>query len=126
MKNKLKFPKYRIKLGPIEKGYLKDQRLTTSSIPKKGKRVLLREMSNVSTGGDAIDVTDKIPAKFKKAALKAVKTLDVTFCGLDMMINGNDFSIVELNFNPALFMHRYPFEGKAQHVEKAVLDTLGF
>ena len=42
------------------------------SIPQKDEIIYLRENSNVSTGGDSIDVTDQIPDDYKKIAVDAV------------------------------------------------------
>lgn len=117
---------YPLSLGMTEKTHLKKQRLTTKSIPKKGKQIFLRENTNVSTGGDAIEVSDKMPEQFKKVALKAAKSVNAKFCGVDMIINPNTHSIIEMNFNPALAMHKFPDKGKGKDVEKHTLDILGF
>ena len=36
-----------------------------------------------------------------------------------------DYSIIELNFNPALHIHDYPETGKNRQVERYVLDLIG-
>ncbi|MBU5583709.1 bifunctional glutamate--cysteine ligase/glutathione synthetase, partial [Enterococcus sp. S181_ASV_20] len=50
-------PLEKIQLGDLEQLMLKEQGLRIDSIPEKGQQVFLRENSNVSTGGDSIDVT---------------------------------------------------------------------
>lgn len=116
-----------------EKTFLAKQDLTVDDIPKKGSQTFLRSNSNVSTGGDSIDTTDDIPIHYKDIAITAAHSVDATFCGVDMIIanpsqppSKNNHSIIELNFNPALLIHRYPTFGKKQYVEKDVLNTLGF
>ena len=54
-------------------------------------------------------------------------------CGADIIIsdvkakpNRNNYSIIELNFNPILHAHAYPDKGQNRHVENNVLDLLGF
>src|SRR5699024_12643687 len=52
-----------------EKGY------TLESIPPKGEYIPLREKTNVSTGGDPIDVTDKITDELKQLAIDAIQAV---------------------------------------------------
>ena len=61
-----------IQLGELENLMLKGQGYRMDSIPKKDEIIYLRENSNVSTGGDSIDVTDQIPDDYKKIAVDAV------------------------------------------------------
>ncbi len=131
--NFYKIEKYRIRLGKRECIRLASQGLGPKSIPKKGKQIFLRKNSNVSTGGDSIDVTDLIPKVYKDLAVRAVKDFKATFCGIDIIITDleakpskGNYKIIELNYNPALFLHRYPIEGKTRYIEKDVLDALGF
>lgn len=128
-----KIKKYYGRLGEAEKAKLKSQRLTPKSIPKKGEVIFLRDNSNVSTGGDAIDMTDEMHDSYKKLAVKAAHAANAKICGVDMMIKdlktpatNNNYGIIEINFNPVITMHNFPYRGKNRHVEKAVLDFLGF
>lgn len=122
-KNKIEYP---IRITDVELKKLKSQKLSLTSKPKKGRRIFLRDNTNVSTGGDAIDLTSSFPQKFKNIAIKAAKTVNAKFCGVDMIVKGDDYSIIEINFNPAIAMHVFPSEGESQDLPKYVLDTLGF
>jgi len=122
-KNKWEYP---IIVTAIEKAKLKSQELTLNSVPKKGKLIFLRDNTNVSTGGDAIDHTESFPSHLKDAALQAAKSVDATFCGVDMITDGKNYSIIEINFNPALGMHVFPSQGPGQKLAGPVLDALGF
>lgn len=122
-----------LNLTQKEKGNLLTQGYKPSDIPKKGELVFLMENSNVSTGGESIDFTDRMPAFYKKVACKAAQSVQATICGVDMIIQGlkkepssKSYKIIELNFNPALYLHRYPAKGKKRYVEKAILKALGF
>ena len=127
-------PMERIQFGPIEKETLAKQGLDWESIPEKGKRVFLRFNSNVSTGGEAIDCADDIPVFYKEIALQAAKSVGACICGVDMIISGSEshppskesYVILELNFNPTIYIHEYPAEGKERKVSNEVLDLLGF
>ncbi|MDN3507899.1 MAG: bifunctional glutamate--cysteine ligase GshA/glutathione synthetase GshB [Simkaniaceae bacterium] len=95
-------------------------------IPKKGDRIFLRLNTNVSTGGEAIDVTDTIEAKFKEIALQAAKILGAAITGIDMIIDGKNYWILEANHNPHLALHANPTEGMPREPSKPLLDLLGF
>lgn len=122
-----------IKLSDIEKLMLKEQGLTVDSIPSEGKRVYLRENSNVSTGGDSLDVTDDMPESYKKIAEEAVDALGAVVCGIDLIIpdkevkgvkDSTTYGIIEGNFNPAMHMHIYPYAGESRRLTMDVLHML--
>lgn len=121
-----------IQLGELEKLMLKEQGYTTNSVPGVGVTVYLRENSNVSTGGDSIDVTDDFAADYKKVAADAVTALGAKISGIDLIIPDKEkpankekaYGIIEANFNPAMHMHVYPFGGKSRRLTMDVLRFL--
>ncbi|WP_379127419.1 bifunctional glutamate--cysteine ligase GshA/glutathione synthetase GshB [Paenibacillus sp. sgz500958] len=120
-----------IQLGEVEKMFLKSQSKTPFDIPVLGEVIYLRENSNISTGGDSIDYTDDIPASYKEIAIKAAQAAGATFCGVDMMISNieheatdNNYSIIEINFNPAIHIHCYPYKGTNRKADDKILDLL--
>ncbi len=126
-------PLEKINLGEAEKIFLKAQGLGFESVPKKDEQVFLRENSNISTGGDSIDYTDDIHQSYKDIAVAATKALNVQITGLDMMIKDytvpateDNYTIIELNFNPAIHIHCYPFKGKNRILNEKILDAIGF
>ncbi|HEX2927297.1 MAG TPA: bifunctional glutamate--cysteine ligase GshA/glutathione synthetase GshB [Ruminiclostridium sp.] len=126
-------PLEKITLGKIEKDFLAFQGKTFETVPESNEIVYLRENSNISTGGDSIDFTDDIIDEYKKVAVEASKAVGAKICGADIIIRDineipgkRNHSIIELNFNPALHIHDYPYKGKNREVEKKVLDLLGF
>jgi glutamate--cysteine ligase len=128
-----KKPLEKIKLGEVEQMFLKNQNKSIDYIPQKNEIVYLRENSNISTGGDSIDYTDIIPEIYKEIAIQSAKAVDAKICGVDMMIKDinninpeGNYAIIELNFNPAIHIHCYPYQGKDRKLGKEVLDLLGF
>ncbi|WP_338471186.1 bifunctional glutamate--cysteine ligase GshA/glutathione synthetase GshB [Niallia sp. XMNu-256] len=121
-----------IQLGELENLMLKSQGYRMDSIPPKDKIVYLRENSNVSTGGDSIDVTDQIPDDYKKIAVDAVAALGVKICGIDLIIENtevpaadkNAYGIIEANFNPSMYMHIYPYKGESRRLTMDILYYL--
>lgn len=126
-------PLEKLKVGEEETFYLKNQGITPDYIPKKDEIVYLRENSNISTGGDSLDFTDLIDISYKKEAIKAAKAVGAVITGVDMMIQDinrertdTNSTIIELNFNPAIHIHCYPYRGENRRLGKKVLEALGF
>ncbi|WP_105617061.1 bifunctional glutamate--cysteine ligase GshA/glutathione synthetase GshB [Vallitalea okinawensis] len=124
-------PLEKIKCGEAEELFLELQGLTFDYIPKKDEVVYLRENSNISTGGDSIDFTDDIIQPYKDIAVKAAKAAGATICGVDIMIddimatpNENNHAIIEINFNPAIHIHGFPYKGVNRKAEEKILDLL--
>ncbi|WP_176138622.1 MULTISPECIES: bifunctional glutamate--cysteine ligase GshA/glutathione synthetase GshB [Bacillus cereus group] len=121
-----------IQLGELENLMLKAQGYGTDSIPENDEIVYLRENSNISTGGDSIDVTDQIPDDYKKIAVDAVSALGVEICGIDLIIenteapatNKNAYGIIEANFNPSMYMHIYPYKGESRRLTMHIIHYL--
>jgi len=124
-------PLEKIQLGETEISVLSDDYgYRWDTVPRKGEAVFLRRNSNISTGGDSIDVTDTTDSFYKQIAEKAAKSVDARICGVDMILScldsKGDYAILELNFNPVLYIHNYPYQGKNRHVGEKILDLLGF
>ena len=124
-----KKPLEKIALDDNAKLFLKQRGLDFDYIPKKDEVVYLRENSNISTGGDSIDYTDLIPEKFKEIAIKAARAAKAKICGVDMMLEDyksedSPYAIIEINFNPAIHIHSYPYKGTERNIAKEVLKLL--
>ncbi|HFJ8622644.1 TPA: bifunctional glutamate--cysteine ligase GshA/glutathione synthetase GshB [Enterococcus faecium] len=122
-----------IQLGELEQLMLKEQGLTIESVPQANQIVYLRENSNISTGGDSIDMTDEFSEAYKKIAVSAVEALGAKISGIDLIIPDKEidpttdkkaYGIIEANFNPAMHMHVYPFAGKDRRLTMNVLKLL--
>lgn len=125
-------PLEKIVLGETEVAFLAAAGLDPDSVPEAGRTVFLRKNSNISTGGDSIDWTDTMPAVYHRIAERATAALGAQISGVDMIVPDPAdaapdaaYSIIELNFNPALHIHDFPETGENRHVERHVLDLLG-
>lgn len=121
-----------IQLGDMESLMLKGQGYEFDSIPKNNEIVYLRENSNVSTGGDSVDVTDQISDDYKKIAVDAVSALGAKISGIDLIIENkeipastkNAYGILEANFNPSMYMHVYPYKGESYRITMDIIHYL--
>ncbi|AME09966.1 bifunctional glutamate--cysteine ligase/glutathione synthetase [Gemella sp. oral taxon 928] len=126
-----KTPLKKLELGEIEQLQLKEQGLTIHTVLKKGQVANLRENSNISTGGDSIDMTDEVHSSYKKLAVKISDAMLAKVCGVDLIIpdiksevDNNNYGVIEANFNPMMMMHIYPYKGKSRRLSLDVLRML--
>lgn len=126
-------PLERIALSEIEQLMLKGQGYTVESIPKIDTIVYLRENSNISTGGDSIDVTDEIDESYKQAAVAMSEIIGAKVSGIDLIIPDTSipstkehlgYTVLEANFNPAMHMHAFVYKGKGRRLTMGILDML--
>lgn len=113
-----KLPLEKIKIDQIVKNTLAEQKLTLTSVIKAKQKIFLRHNSNISTGGDTKSVTFELHPKYKKMAIAISKKLGLKVCGFDVIIPDltkfKNYSILELNWNPAIHIHTYPLVGPHQ------------
>ncbi|OBW91019.1 bifunctional glutamate--cysteine ligase/glutathione synthetase [Gallibacterium genomosp. 3] len=126
-------PLKKIALGDIEKLQLKEQGLTIDSIPEQGRKVQLRANSNISTGGDSIDMTDLMHPSYKEVAVQITKAMGAAVCGVDLIVPDytkpaepklSSWGVIEANFNPMMMMHIFPYQGTSRRVTKNVIKML--
>lgn len=99
-----------------------------TSIPKRGEYILLREKTNVSSGGDPLDVTDEISEEMKKIAIDAVKAIPGLYhAGVDIIINENSklntpAVVLEINATAQIGGILFPLRGTARDIPGAIID----
>jgi cyanophycin synthetase len=104
---------------------------TLDTVPKKGEEVWLKSTANLSTGGTAEDITDRIHPENQRLFERAARIIGLDICGIDIMapdlitpITSNGGAIIEVNAAPGFRMHIEPTEGQARNVAAPVLDML--
>ena len=121
----------KIKLDAIALAVLTDQGYTPDSVPPAGTTVLVRRNANLSTGGTAIDVTERVHPAVAASAVDAAKIVGLDIAGIDIV--AQDISrplgeqggiIVEVNAAPGLRMHLEPSVGISRPVGEAIADVL--
>lgn len=124
-------PLTKIRLDSISSAMLKQNHLTADSVPENGRVVTLRANGNLSTGGTAVDCTDRIHPENAKLAVLAAKVIGIDIAGIDMVtedisksISETGGAIVEVNTAPGIRMHLYPSGGTPRNVAKDIVDYL--
>lgn len=108
-----------------KKGY------TLETVLPAGVECWLKTTANLSTGGTATDVTDKVHPKNISLFNRIARVIGLDICGIDIMardlstpIIENGGAVIEVNAAPGFRMHLQPSEGKPRNVAAPVLDML--
>jgi cyanophycin synthetase len=124
-------PLTRIKFDDIAVARLTLQYLMPESVPQKGRRVVLRNNANLSTGGTATDVTDDVHPEVAARAVAAARMIGLHVCGVDVVcetvqrpLEEQSGGVVEVNAAPGLRMHLLPSYGKGRLVGEAIINHL--
>ncbi|UNC90692.1 cyanophycin synthetase [Candidatus Contubernalis alkaliaceticus] len=124
-------PLTRIKLDSHILRVLKKKGMDLKSVPSYGEKVTLRDNGNLSTGGYAEDVSDKVHPENKYIAERAAKILGLDIAGVDiiskdisMPLFENYGSIIEINAAPGIRMHEHPSIGKPRKAGEAIVNML--
>jgi cyanophycin synthetase len=121
----------KIRFDDIAVARLDAQGLKPESVPEKGRRVVLRNNANLSTGGTATDVTDDVHPEMAASAVAAAQMVGLHICGVDVVcqtvlqsLEEQNGGIVEVNAAPGLRMHLSPSYGKGRPVGEAIVADL--
>lgn len=114
-----------IKVNSETREQLKKFGFTTKSVPKKDEIVYLKSKSNISAGGEAVDVTDEISEEILQLAVDATQAIPTLVqAGVDIMVDheNNTGVILEINSRASIRSHVYPSYGKARDIPSAIID----
>lgn len=89
------------------------------SVLSNGEKCELRYISNLSAGGECIDLTDKIHKDYAELGIKIAQDLNLHLCGIDIMCPDiskkmKNYIILEVNSSPGL--DNYAYSGKRQEL----------
>lgn len=121
-----------IKIDPEMKIYLRRQGFSLGYKPQAEEQIFLRQQSNISQGGDSIDVTDEVREEYKRLAVRAVCAIPgLPYAGVDMLVHDykklptkKNYTILELNGSPGFSMHHVPFKGKGRDIARTLIDSI--
>jgi D-alanine-D-alanine ligase-like ATP-grasp enzyme len=102
---------------------LKRLGLGLESVPAPGHAIAMSDISNLSAGGTADDVTDRVARRWRELGRDVAESFGLAFCGVDLACadiasEDDDHSILEVNATPGL--DHYAAVGERQ--ERLVRD----
>mgnify|MGYP001294805166 CR=1 FL=1 len=120
-----------INLDTVGLAVLAEQGYTPDSVPPAGQRVLIRRNGNLSTGGTAEDVTDRVHPEVAARAVEAARAVGLDIAGVDVIavdisrpLEEQRGGVVEVNAGPGLRMHLEPSAGQPRPVGEAIVASL--
>ena len=126
---RLKIKYFTNKLIPIDnklQNRLSNDNKSLSTVLDKDEIYLLSDISNLTLGGESIDISDIVSEKIKMMALKSVAAIPGLYTGgVDMMTE--DFTkdeayIIEVNTNANHTMHHIPLKGKPKEPFRELIE----
>ncbi|WP_304459159.1 cyanophycin synthetase [Alicyclobacillus sendaiensis] len=124
-------PLTKIAIDEIARQVLARQGMSPESVPQAGERVALRESANLSTGGEARDVTDVLHASYLRVAERAAEAVGLDVCGVDLVVpslasaaDAGGWAVIEVNACPGIRMHEHPSSGSPRRAAEAIVASL--
>jgi cyanophycin synthetase len=110
---------------------LAQQDLTFDSIPEAGQAVRVRQNANLSSGGTATDVTERVHPFNARMAELAAGAVGLDVAGVDMMCHDisrptteQGGAIIEVNASPGFQGALFPAEGQPRQVGRPIVEML--
>lgn len=106
--------------------------LTLNSVLPVGYKMFLQDISNLSIGGETLDLTVEIHPSFAELAVNIARDMNLILCGIDLITddltrpNNGKYIVLEVNSAPGL--DNYAFQGAKQieYVEDLYKQVLLF
>ncbi|NPV71100.1 MAG: cyanophycin synthetase [Firmicutes bacterium] len=124
-------PLTKIRVDRIVVNTLARRGLSLEHVPEPGEIVYLRDNSNLSTGGIAIDVTDEVHPDTARTVARAAAIIGLDVAGIDVVMNSiyeplghENGAVIEVNAGPGIRMHHYPSHGRARDAGEAIVRHL--
>jgi len=121
-----------IKLDKQRRAYLEKRGYSLDHVLERDEELIIDSKGGLSTGGDSIDMTDKVHPSFKKIAEDAAKALPgLEVAGIDILAKNHlepatpeNYIILEVNTRPGMGGHIHPTHGKSRKIEKDIVDYI--
>ncbi len=123
-------PMSQIQCDEAMEQYLSQQRLSLDSVIEKDRKIYLRKVANLSSGGVSIDATRTLHPENIILAQDIAQHFRLTCLGIDVIAQNlseswktGNFAILEINAAPGVLMHLNPAMGESVDVPSSILET---
>lgn len=108
---------------------LKRQNLSFNTVISKDRIIYLLDNANLSSGGEAVDLTEKIHPDFQDLAINITKDMALRLAGVDIITSDItqpilDYTVIEVNGSPSLSHYASSGETQTKRVEDLYLKIL--
>ncbi|GAB3058644.1 acylphosphatase [Virgibacillus ainsalahensis] len=88
-----------------------------------GKTILVKNKSTMDQGVDLYDITDEIQDHIKQTAVDTLAALpDIIHGSIDMLYDGKEAIVLEVNASANISMHMFPTEGQPRNIGEYLMD----
>ncbi|WP_071848045.1 hypothetical protein [Alkalibacterium sp. 20] len=102
---------------------------TLETIPQKDEAIVIRDESNIASGGEGIDFTDTVHPKFNELAIKAIQAVPgFHYGGVDVIAdditeepNATNYVLTEIEFSPGP-LSMFHWQGEQRDMANPILD----
>lgn len=110
---------------------LKNEGMSMNTILPKGQTFILRSVSNLSAGGESLDVTNTIHNEYRDLCVNIARDLNLSLCGIDIMCTNivgpvSDYIILEVNSAPGLDNYLYSGCKQNEYVKNLYREVIMF
>lgn len=97
----------------------------------KGEKCILRDVSNLSAGGECLDLTNKIHKDYVNLCIDIARNFNLNLSGIDIMCNDlcesmGEYIILELNSSPGLDNYAFYGEKQKKYVKELYQEVVLF
>lgn len=121
----------RLQVSSVTEHLLEKTGYTMETVLQAEETFYLELTANLSTGGSAEDVTDRVHKANRFMAERIAKIIGLDIAGIDVMaptlsqpLAKAGGAVIEVNAAPGLRMHLAPAKGTARNVAKPIIDML--
>lgn len=114
---------------PRVKAKLSKAGLTEASVVAEGESLRVADISNLSAGGTAVDLTTSIHERWVNIASNVADEFSLRLCGIDLACEdpttgGGEYSVIEVNATPGLDHYAASGDEQAQIVDNLYTKAL--
>jgi cyanophycin synthetase len=120
-----------IEVDAMTERLLEHQGVTLETVPDAGAAIMLKSTANLSTGGTAVDVTERVHPSNVAMFERISRIVGLDICGIDVIADNlheplteTGGGVIEVNAAPGFRMHLSPSEGIPRNVAEPVIDML--
>lgn len=120
----------KIKIDDAMHHFLEQQGLFLDNVVERDRKIYLRKVANLSSGGLSIDATPTVHPDNIILAQDVAQHFQLACLGIDVIAGDlaeswkeGNFSIIEINAAPGIYMHLKPAVGNSVDVPAAILNT---
>ena len=102
-----------------------------NTVLKKNEKCTLRTISNLSAGGECIEISNLIHDDYINLCLKISKDLNLKLCGIDIMCQNicdkiSDYVVLEVNSAPGLDNYAYVGKEQEEYVKRLYTEVIRY